>query len=100
MPTKRKPLKVTPRAKRASSSARGYDSEWRKVRAAYLVVNPVCVVCERGGRVVAATEVDHIKAHKGDPQLFWDENNWQALCKPCHSRKTVSEDGGFGNAYR
>lgn len=100
MPTKRKPLKVIPQAKRASSAARGYDARWRKVRAAYLAANPVCVVCERRGRVVPATEVDHIKAHRGNDTLFWDELNWQALCKPCHSEKTVKEDGGFGNAYR
>lgn len=32
--------------------------------------------------------VDHIRPHRGDPVLFWDENNWQALCKFCHdSRK-------------
>jgi 5-methylcytosine-specific restriction protein A len=23
--------------------------------------------------------------------LFWDEDNWQALCKPCHDRKTAVE---------
>lgn len=96
MPTKRKPLKVTTSSKRASSTQRGYDARWRKARAAYLVLHPVCVVCERRGRVVAATEVDHIKAHKGNDALFWDELNWQALCKPCHSEKTVREDGGFG----
>lgn len=46
--------------------------------------------------VRAATEVDHIIPHRGDQQLFWDTNNWQGLCKPCHSRKTAQEDGGFG----
>ncbi|WP_456243258.1 HNH endonuclease [Thermacetogenium phaeum] len=34
--------------------------------------------------------------HKGDRQLFWDESNWQALCKPCHDSKTAREDGGWG----
>lgn len=30
--------------------------------------------------------------------LFWDKvNNWMGLCKPCHSKKTATEDGGFGN---
>lgn len=100
MPTKRKPLKVTPDAKRESSHARGYDARWRKARAAYLVQHGLCVVCQRGGRVVAATEVDHITPHRGDYDLFWDQANWQALCKPCHSHKTATEDGGFGNAYR
>jgi len=23
---------------------------------------------------------------------MWDESNWQALCKPCHDRKTWMED--------
>ena len=32
----------------------------------------------------------------GDPVLFWDENNWQALCKFCHdSRKQRVEHGGI-----
>lgn len=24
---------------------------------------------------------------------------WQPLCAPCHSRKTATEDGGFGNRW-
>ena len=47
-----------------------------------------------------AREVDHIEPHKGDDTLFWDQDNWQPLCKPCHSRKTATEDGGFGNPKR
>ena len=31
--------------------------------------------------------------HHGDMTLFWDEENWQALCKRCHDAKTASEDG-------
>lgn len=98
MPTKRKPLKVTPSAKRESSHARGYDARWRKARLIYLRYHPLCVAC--APRVVAANEVDHIVPHRGDQELFWDQDNWQALCKPCHSKKTANEDGGFGNAYR
>ncbi|WP_330164070.1 HNH endonuclease [Paenibacillus campinasensis] len=51
----------------------------------------------KAGRLVASTVVDHIIPHKGDPKLFWDKNNWQALCKKCHDTKTAREDGGFGN---
>lgn len=98
MPTKRRPLKIIPPSKRESSTARGYDGEWRKAALAYLREHPLCVHCERAGRVVPAKEVDHIKPHRGDHALFWDENNWQGLCKPCHSTKTATEDGGFGNA--
>jgi 5-methylcytosine-specific restriction protein A len=36
--------------------------------------------------------VDHIVPHRGREQLFWDESNWQALCKPCHDKKTGEED--------
>ena len=46
--------------------------------------------------IVRATVVDHIIPHKGDQKLFWDTRNWQPLCKPCHDKKTATEDGGFG----
>ena len=39
-----------------------------------------------------ASVVDHIKPHKGDYDLFWDEANHQALCKRCHDIKTATED--------
>lgn len=28
----------------------------------------------------------------GDSKLFWDRTNWQSLCKPCHDRKTMTEN--------
>lgn len=43
-----------------------------------------------------ATVVDHVIPHKGDKKFFWDENNWQPLCKRHHDIKTATEDGGFG----
>lgn len=43
-----------------------------------------------------ATDVDHIVPHKGNHELFWDRDNWQALCHHCHSVKTATEDGGWG----
>jgi len=51
--------------------------------------HPLCVACEGKGMVTAANEVDHIVPHRGDQALMWDEANWQALCKPCHSAKTA-----------
>jgi 5-methylcytosine-specific restriction protein A len=68
------------------------------VRLGYLARHPLCAdpFGVHGVRVVAATEVDHIVPHKGDMTLFWNAANWQGLCKDCHSRKTATEDGGFG----
>lgn len=82
--------------RRGSSAERGYGSRWQKARATYLRSHPLCCKHEEKGEIVAATEVDHKVPHRGDQQLFWDRNNWQPLCKSCHSHKTATEDGGFG----
>lgn len=77
---------------RGNAAKRGYGNQWRKARVGYLGQHPICVRC---GDI--ATVVDHIIPHKGDMNLFWSVSNWQSLCKTCHDRKTVKEDGGFGN---
>ena len=82
---------------RDPAARRRYGSAWRKLRAQFLSGHPLCEECRRDGRLTPATVVDHIIPHKGNRDLFWDEKNWQALCKPCHDRKTAKEDGGFGN---
>lgn len=83
---------------RGSAAKRGYGHKWRQARDEFLSAHPLCVDCQRRDVLTASSEVDHIVPHKGDLSLFWRRSNWQALCKPCHSRKTASEDGGFGNA--
>lgn len=77
---------------RGSAAARGYDRRWQKARKLYLQAHPLCVRCLEAGRYTKATVVDHIKPHRGDTKLFWDQDNWQALCKPCHDKKTWRED--------
>jgi hypothetical protein len=73
---------ITPRKKLYSST------RWQEARAKYLTRNPVCVHC--GKRAVV---VDHIAGHgDGWRERFWNPAGWQALCKPCHSRKTVVVD--------
>lgn len=38
--------------------------------------------------------VDHIKPHRGDPELFWDEKNLMAVSKAYHdSEKQKAEQG-------
>lgn len=75
-----------------SREGRGYGSRWRKASKVYLQSHPLCVQCMKEDRYVRATVVDHIVPHRGDQKLFWDQSNWQALCKPCHDRKTGKED--------
>ncbi len=83
--------------KRPSAYRRGYNTAWRKASKGYLTRHPFCVKCLSKGIHTPATVVDHIKPHKGNKTLFWDSNNWQALCKRCHDIKTATEDGGFNH---
>lgn len=75
-----------------STKEKGYTSRWRTARSRFLKVNPFCLHCQKQGKLVKATVVDHITPHRGDQDLFWDQSNWQPLCKSCHDRKTQTED--------
>jgi len=77
---------------RAGSHERGYSSRWQRARKLFLQKNPLCALCEIKGKLTPATVVDHITPHRGDDDLFWDDNNWQPLCKKCHDIKTGSRD--------
>ncbi|ANZ35542.1 hypothetical protein BBK82_05060 [Lentzea guizhouensis] len=73
---------------RPSSTALGYDYRWRKKSEAYLRANPTCVACGRPSQ-----HTDHIDGDRTN----WEPDNLQPLCLSCHSRKTATHDGGFGN---
>lgn len=75
-----------------SAGSRGYGAAWNKARKCYLETHPLCVECLKQGRYIKATDIDHIKPHRGDSVLFWDQNNWQSLCYRHHSIKTRNED--------
>lgn len=74
--------------------ARLYGRRWTKARAQHLTDNPLCRFCLLQGKTVEAKVVDHVTPHRGDPVLFWDPENWQSLCTPCHdSVKQAMEKG-------
>ncbi|WP_340080684.1 HNH endonuclease [Streptococcus agalactiae] len=83
-----------------STKAKGYNSRWNKARLRYLKLHPLCVYCQRKGRLTKATVVDHITPHRGDQDLFWNQTNWQSLCKSCHDRKTKTADRYVEYTYR
>lgn len=72
-------------ARRPSARDRGYDHEWRKARAEYLMWHPYCRECAKSGVTQQATVVDHVVPHRGDKRLLWHRANWQPLCAPCHN---------------
>lgn len=80
----------SPDRQRGSAAERGYDAKWRRARKLFLQRHPLCANCLSQGVLTPATVVDHIVPHRGDRVLFWDENNWQPLCKNCHDQKTGS----------
>lgn len=89
---------------RPTSNQRGYTYRWQKVSQAFRAKNPLCAdpygLHADAGRIVLGELTDHIKPHRGDPTLMYDESNFQNLCRACHGMKTAKEDGGFGNRIR
>jgi 5-methylcytosine-specific restriction protein A len=62
---------------------------WARLRAQVLSANPLCVHCQREGRVEAATEVDHVvPLWEGGSDAL---GNLAATCGPCHALKTADE---------
>lgn len=77
---------------RDGAFARGYNAKWQKARKLFLTAHPFCVECYKEGVMMQATVVDHIIPHRGDEKLFWNRDNWQALCKRHHDQKTMTKD--------
>lgn len=73
--------------------------QWRRIRKRVLLRD--LYTCRKCGRLVGGkgeAHVDHVDGDSSNnPE---DGSNWQTLCAPCHSAKTATEDGGFGNSRR
>jgi 5-methylcytosine-specific restriction enzyme A len=74
------------------TAARGYGAAWQRARLRFLREHPLCVRCDRDGIVRAAGIVDHVTPHRGDQTLFWDETNWQSLCKWHHDSEKQRQE--------
>ncbi|WP_082735305.1 MULTISPECIES: HNH endonuclease [Hyphomicrobiales] len=71
-------------AERGSAAERGYDADWRALRAQFIAANPQCVECG-----APAKHVDHIRTIREAPHLRLDPRNLRSLCHSCHSRHTA-----------
>jgi 5-methylcytosine-specific restriction protein A len=59
------------------------------MRAELFSANPLCVECQRQGRVTQATQRDHIvPLAEGGAD---DDTNVQGLCHECHEAKSGAE---------
>lgn len=89
------------------------DRAWREASAAWLQRYPICVLCLARGKVnERASEdtctkqrtlvVDHVEPHRGNEQLFWDQSNWETLCRLCHDvdKQRHEQTGKSGAAWR
>lgn len=72
------------------------SAAWRNKRKEYLTEHPFCEECRKSGILAPAQMVDHIKPIKHGGALL-DDNNLQALCNRCHSRKSIEEGSRYGN---
>lgn len=62
-----------------------YSQEWNELRKAVLrTYGCVCMKCGASNTVM---QVDHIKPRSKYPELAWNFDNLQVLCKECNQRK-------------
>lgn len=65
-------------------------ARWKRLSKDFLQQYPNCFVCGK-----PATITDHITPHRGNAELFFNEDNLQPMCWSCHSRKTFRENNNF-----
>jgi 5-methylcytosine-specific restriction protein A len=73
-----------------------YDTGyWKRRSRLQLKLHPLCIFCEKQGKVTRARVADHVTKHDGDPNAFYC-GELQSLCWSCHSsRKQQIEKLGY-----
>lgn len=67
-------------------------ARWRRLRIYVIASEPLCRYCKEQGRVTVAVDIDHIIPLAKRPDLAFDQNNLQPLCRPCHSGAKQAEE--------
>jgi len=74
------------RPKREKTAAQSlYTYAWQQFSKAWMRSNPLCLYCETQGRIKLAQMVDHIEPHRGDVEVFWQDDNFASCCRACHN---------------
>lgn len=74
-----------------------HTTAWRKLRAAHIELNPLCVMCKKEGRITAVQVVDHKvnvasgRSEQEREELMWNPANLQSLCNYHHNQKSAKE---------
>lgn len=91
------PTRTAREDRRQSAHRRGYDRAWQQLRAHFLAMHPWCVDCDAAGIATESVEVHHEQPIAEAPHRRLDPTNLTALCKSCHSKRTVIEEGNAGS---
>src|SRR5262245_33943905 len=62
---------------------------WARLRAAHLLIEPLCRTCKAEGRLTAANTVDHVVPISEGGPPFPDHDGLASYCSSCHSAKTA-----------
>ena len=66
--------------------------DWKRISKAYRKVHPLCEMCLAKRIITPSKHTDHINGFTSVAEFF-DWNNLQALCIPCHNMKTHTAGG-------
>ena len=73
--------------------------QWKQLRRLHLSKNPLCMSCLNLGRVIQATQVDHVFPWSWLGKEAFYRNIFQTLCIECHSHKTALEQKNIIRFY-
>lgn len=76
-------------------------ARWQRLRFSVLARDLfTCRICGVLKSDTSLLVADHIRPHRGDVDLFWDESNLQCLCKTCHDTVKQREEAAARRAGR
>jgi 5-methylcytosine-specific restriction endonuclease McrA len=70
-------------------------AQWKRLRQATFLRDLFTCQMPGCGRIEGKTSrliCDHVKPHRGDERKFFDPENLQTLCKPCHDTAKRAEE--------